>query len=93
MRRKRQIEITVFAEQTIIIRPLNLPQPGWCENCGAQVPLLTPERAAAIAGVSVRTIFRHVETGQLHFVEPPDGRLLICANSLADRNSGSARNV
>jgi hypothetical protein len=87
MRRKRRIEITVFAEQTVVIRPVNLPQPGWCESCAANAPLLTPERAAVIAGVTVRSIFQRVEAGQLHFVEPLDGRLLICANSLAEKSA------
>lgn len=87
MRVKRHIEITVFAEQTVIIRPLNLPQPGWCEACAAQVSLITPESAASLAGVTVRTIFQQVEAGQIHFVEVPDGRLLVCATSLTERTT------
>ncbi len=44
--------------------------------------MLRPEEAAATAGVTVRTVNRWVEAEVVHFDETPDGRLLICANSV-----------
>ena len=44
--------------------------------------MLRPEEAAITAGVTVREINRWVEAETIHFDETPDGRLLICANSL-----------
>lgn len=42
--------------------------------------MITPSEAAAIAGVTVRTINRWVEDGVLHFAETKEGLLLICPN-------------
>ena len=47
--------------------------------------MVTPEEAAAIAGISVRSIYARVEAHSVHFVETPDGLLLLCANSLSGR--------
>ena len=44
--------------------------------------MLTPEQAAAVAGVTVRAVNRRVEDGSVHFLETADGRLLVCVNSL-----------
>lgn len=44
--------------------------------------MITPSEAAAIAGVTVRTINRWVEAERLHFAETGDGLLLICPNSV-----------
>jgi hypothetical protein len=44
--------------------------------------MISPEAAAAIARVSVRTIYRWVEAEQLPFTEQADGSLFICLNCL-----------
>ena len=41
-----------------------------------------PEEAPALASVSTRTMYRWVESGRVHFLETPEGRLLVCRNSL-----------
>jgi Helix-turn-helix domain len=79
--RRRRIEITVKTRQMIIRRTTN-PAPGWCMECSSAARLITPEEAAALAGVSTRTIYRWVEAGQLHFTEPAEPSPLICLNSL-----------
>jgi len=54
-----------------------------CEQCAnSQAAMLAPEAAAVVAGVSLRTIFRWVELGRVHFLEQKDGTLLICPDSL-----------
>jgi hypothetical protein len=54
-----------------------------CEVCAnPQVAMLAPEVAATLAGISLRTIFKMVEAGQVHYLEEPGGLLLICPNSL-----------
>lgn len=45
--------------------------------------MVTPERAAAIAGVTVRTINRWVEAESVHFTETRNGLLLLCVYSLS----------
>ena len=52
-----------------------------CASCGADRHLLTIEYASCLSGLSLRQLFRHVEGGQLHFVEAPDGSF-ICLDSL-----------
>ena len=44
--------------------------------------MISPEEAAAIAHVRVRTIYRWVEVGKLHFMERSEQGLLVCLNSL-----------
>jgi excisionase family DNA binding protein len=44
--------------------------------------MVTAEEAAAVAGVTRRTIYRWVEAQSVHFAETPDGALLICLDSL-----------
>ena len=81
MNRKRRIEITV--ENTLlIIRRSPLPLV-WCAECPAPTQMLAPEEAAALLGVNTRTIYVQVESGRLHFVETPEGKLLVCPNSLS----------
>ncbi len=44
--------------------------------------MLTRDEAMALAGVSSRTVSEWVESREIHFVEIPEGFLLICSNSL-----------
>jgi excisionase family DNA binding protein len=55
----------------------------WCGQCGRQREMIRPEEAAARAGVSLRTIYRQVEAHKLHFIETPEGLVLICPDSVA----------
>jgi predicted site-specific integrase-resolvase len=54
----------------------------FCASCPAPTPLIAPDEAAVLAGVSTRTIYRWAEAEQLHYSETPEGRLLVCPNSL-----------
>jgi hypothetical protein len=47
--------------------------------------MISPDAAAAIAALTVRSIYRLVESGELHFIEEPDG-LLVCVRSLLERD-------
>ena len=57
----------------------------WCERCEGETEWVTPEEAARLSVASVRVVCRAVETGLTHFVETPDGMLLVCAASLPGR--------
>ncbi len=43
--------------------------------------MITPEAAAAIVGVSVRAIYRLIESGEAHVIDTCDRTLLICCGS------------
>jgi hypothetical protein len=79
---KRRTEVTIEFDEVIIRRSQAITW-DWCNKCAEQVQMLTPGIAAAAAGVTIRTIYRRVEAGGLHFTETHEGALLICGNSLS----------
>jgi len=84
MRRKKKTTIvTIEARERMTIRRGGRQVIAWCDQCGADVPLVTPNEAAEMDGTDARAIFRGVESGEVHFIETGEGALLICANSLA----------
>jgi hypothetical protein len=90
VKRTTRRKITVETERLLVISS----QPGagvaWCERCKAETRMLDVPEAVAVSGLSARTIFRRVESGQLHFTETPEGTLLVCLNSLMERTSPEA---
>lgn len=54
----------------------------WCDVCVASVPIISPETAAAKSQKTLRTIYRWIESGRVHFKEQQDGTIWICPNSL-----------
>ena len=83
--KKRRTMITVQTERLLIIRRRKNAEATWCAGCGEPVTLISSEEAAAIAGVSSRTIYRWVEAGRIHFTETAAGAFRICFNSIIDR--------
>jgi len=81
---QRRVEITIEKHKRMILRGLRKRRVSWCRQCTKGSVLLRPEEAAVTAGVTVRTVNRWVEADVVHFDETPDGRLLICANSVGD---------
>ena len=79
--RKRTIA-RVETSSLSIIRPLGSNVYFWCDGCAAQVPMVTPERAAEMAHSMTRAIYRRVERSEVHFVETAAGELFICCASL-----------
>lgn len=51
-----------------------------CAECNAQ--MITAEDAATIAGTCMRTIYRSIEAGTIHYVETSAGTVLVCLASL-----------
>lgn len=83
MNRKRRTEITIERHQVTVVRGRQRPVRLWCPGCGSEAPMVRAEEAAALAGVSARTIYRWVEAGQIHYRETAEGEVLICLASLA----------
>ena len=82
-KRTRTIEFTFETERRVISRTSSRSFVGFCAACAAEVVMVTPDEAAAIARVSARTIYRWIETMKLHFAETPEGSLLVCLRSLS----------
>jgi len=64
------------------IRCRELSRTAWCESCASQVSFLDAAAAAALTGVTTRTVYQWVESGKVHFTETAEGETLICLNSL-----------
>jgi transposase-like protein len=79
---KRRIEIVVEKHRVLTVRTRRISAVGWCAPCGMKVRMVTAEDASRIAKVTLRTVYRWAEAGQLHFTESQDGLLLVCVNSL-----------
>jgi hypothetical protein len=78
----KRTEITVETNEIWIIRPSTRPLPGWCTDCEGIVNRLWPEDAASLVDVRVRVIYQWVEAGKVHYLDSPEGHLLICVCSL-----------
>jgi len=89
--KREKLTITAETVQRTTIRWRRTLTVAWCNECAAQVSMLTTSEAAAIAHTTLRAIFRHVEAGELHFVESASGDLLVCRNSLESFAKGSQR--
>lgn len=81
--KKRTTRITVETQRVVVMSISALSETASCRICGAPAKWVTPDDAAAIVGVTPRTIYRWVEDKRLHFVETPAGLLLICVASLS----------
>ena len=85
MRKKkttRTIELTFERTEFFAVLNPRRSTVAQCAECGGRVPVVTPEEAASIAGVMARTIYHWVEAGRVHFMETPEGLLLVCLASL-----------
>ena len=89
MRKKRTIRIVVEREREVVIRQ-GQTREAWCSSCGAQVQLVTIADAARSAGLSELALYEQLGLRALHFDESPDGRALVCLNSLRQQTGKTA---
>ncbi len=82
IKRHRQTETTIETHEVWVLkRPLPKSLQA-CHEC-LGIPMLSPEEAANQLSINPRTIYRIVETGQVHFTELNNGWLLVCLESLS----------
>jgi len=84
MTRTTRTRITIQTERVLVMGHRSLY--GLCVECGDEVRMATIDQASAMGGVSSREIYREIELGNLHFMETPQGAVLVCFNSLNDSN-------
>jgi hypothetical protein len=82
MKRRKTTEIVVEREQILVIRKLDHREPQGCLQCGGDAQMVRVDEAVSIVRLTARAIFKRVESQQTHFLETPDGQLLVCLNSL-----------
>lgn len=79
MKRTRTIELTIEKSETLTTVQPHFPTALiWCDGCGREVRMFSPEEAAVIVRTTRRKIYQAVEAGQIHFVELPKDLLLVC---------------
>ena len=74
--------ITETHEVFVFRRRSSRPARAWCDECAADVEMLTPEEITVVTGLNVRAIYRLAEQGRFHFTETAAGFILICLESL-----------
>jgi hypothetical protein len=79
---KRRTRIVIETHQVWLLRKHCVAAPTWCPECAKEVRMITPDEAAAIGCVNVRTIYSWVEAKRLHFTETA-GSIQICFDSLS----------
>lgn len=82
MEKKRTTIISETHEVLIVRRGREPSMRMWCGDCAAEVEMLQPEEAAAIANVSTRTIYRWIEAAQIHHAESVGGNVIVCPKQL-----------
>lgn len=79
----RTVDLTIERSEFSLVAKSREPALEWCNRCGRRVPFVTPAEAGRVAGASTREVYRWVEAADIHFLDKPDGRLLVCLDSLA----------
>ena len=80
---KRTTTITRETHELIIVtRPTEPSIRRWCAECAAEIDMLTPDEAAAVAGVTTRMIYAWLEAGRIHHTEAAEGNVLVCPKRL-----------
>jgi hypothetical protein len=78
----RRTEISIETHRVMTIRRRGRLTRSWCDGCLAEVQMITPNEAAAIAGVGSRAIYRWIEESRVHFIEDPSKLILVCVPSI-----------
>lgn len=80
--KKRTVEIILERDEVFILPAPAATLRGWCDACGAEAEFASPDAAAVLLHTTTRALYRLVEAAAVHFIESPDGLLLICLRSI-----------
>ena len=76
---KKRTQVTIRTRQRVLVQAVRVR----CQQCGAEVPIISPESAAGVLQKTPMEITRLIAAGELHAVEEPSGSNVICGNSLS----------
>lgn len=82
MKRRKTTEIIIETDELLVVRMPSSPIQCWCAACDREVAMTSVDNAAMLSGTSARSVYRQVESGEVHFTEMTGGLLLICLDSL-----------
>ena len=81
-RTRKTTEIELETQETTLTWQRSKPMAAWCPGCARESAMDTPEAAARLVGINLRTMYQWIEAGKVHFSEVPGKDLLICLASL-----------
>ena len=84
MRLRRRIAVTIEKREVLVTGSGSVRERVYCEHCGREVQMLSVALAAGLAGLPERLLYQRVEAGTTHFVERPNGVILVCSESLGE---------
>ena len=85
MAKTRKTEKAVEIHEFYVIRTTSGSLPALCDKCSSgDAFMVPPEQAAALAHVTLRSIYRNVETGLVHYREAARGSIVVCMKSLTN---------
>lgn len=79
---KKRIRQTVLieTEQISIFFDRSKQEFMFCPKCEVESVMLLPEKIAELTNISIREIYRQIESGEVHFIEKET--ILVCLESL-----------
>jgi hypothetical protein len=79
----RKTEKEVEIHEFYVIRSPSGSLPALCPQCSkGDAIMIVPEQATVLAQVPLRTIYRWVESGLIHYKDLTNGSIVVCLKSL-----------
>ena len=89
----RKTEKEVEIHEFYVIRTPSGSLPAVCGECSkGDAIMIVPEHATVLAQVPLRTIYRWVESGLIHYREITNGSIVVCLKSLSNTRDQSSEN-
>ncbi|HYW69450.1 MAG TPA: hypothetical protein VE961_00355 [Pyrinomonadaceae bacterium] len=80
--KRKTARVTIETERLLVISRAPQSIERWCDRCALNTTFIPIDEAAAVAGVSQRTIFRWAEADAIHLVETAAGKAMFCVESI-----------
>lgn len=81
VKRRLRGKIAIKTARITVIHPATEPVIQWCPICRCNSSMVVPDKAARLRSADVRTVYRWIEAGAVHFLEVPGGAL-VCLKSI-----------
>ena len=80
----KQTKITIETDSLLILRG-RTPRRAWCRRCNGETEMIPLEGVGVVSNLMPSEVEAWMESEDLHRSQAPDGRQLICLNSLLKR--------
>jgi hypothetical protein len=79
---RKRTEIIIETDRLVVVTGRKASIVSWCRECNQRVKMVTVDEAAAMGGLSSRTVYRWIEAEKIHSIETSEKFLLVCPRSL-----------